>query len=90
MSMLAWTYEVQSAGAGASGIEEFVVYDCHGGDAGKVVSVVEHREGVFLVVDGGTRFPPHGGAYARLCPSQALPRSPATSFLLFPRRLTRP
>jgi hypothetical protein len=53
MGTAPWTYEVPLAGAGSSGLEEYVVEDRSGAPAGKVMTVVEHDSRLFLVLERG-------------------------------------
>ena len=46
-----WTYEVPLAGAGSVGLEEYVV-EAHSGElAGKVMTVLERGDRVYLVLE---------------------------------------
>jgi hypothetical protein len=51
---LDWTYEMPAAGDGATGLEDYVVEDDHGGHAGKVGTVLRHEDRLFLAVEHGT------------------------------------
>jgi hypothetical protein len=53
MGKAPWTYEVPLAGAGSVGLEEYVVEARSGEPAGKVMTVLERGDRVYLVVERG-------------------------------------
>lgn len=53
MERAPWTYEVPLAGAGSLGLEEYVVEGRSGEPAGKVMTVLERRDRIYLVLERG-------------------------------------
>jgi hypothetical protein len=53
MGRARWTYEVPLAGAGSAGLEEYVVEAGLGEPVGKVLTVLERGDRVYLVVERG-------------------------------------
>jgi hypothetical protein len=53
MGRVQWTYEVPLAGAGSVGLEEYVVEAGSGEPVGKVLTVLERADRVYLVVERG-------------------------------------
>ena len=51
MALAEWTYEVAPAGAPAGGLDEYVVVGPDGTDLGKVVTLLQRREELWLVVE---------------------------------------
>lgn len=54
MAKASWTYEVPGAGTGSVALEEYVVEEASGEPVGKVVTVLERRGDLYVVVERGT------------------------------------
>jgi hypothetical protein len=53
MRQASWTYEVPSAGTGSAGLEEYVVETRTGEPAGKVMTVLEREDRLYLALERG-------------------------------------
>jgi hypothetical protein len=54
MAQARWTYEVPAAGTGSAGLEEYVIESRNGEPAGKVVTVLEREDRLYLAIERGT------------------------------------
>jgi hypothetical protein len=53
MTRAVWTYEVPAAGGGAVGIEDYAVEGSDGEFVGKVLTLLQHEDEVFLAIERG-------------------------------------